>query len=137
MSTYLYKQCRSEFRVVNNSGIFIRKYRGENMARSPPPPRHHPVDTDQCFRLSRFGHVFPRRVFRPIRNNFPRPDGCLSTTDPKNTLCIYLLYSNLYNSTEFSDQYSTCKTLTKCMIYQIPIYLYIRYKICRYIMYAF
>jgi len=51
----------------------------------------HPVDTDQCFRLSRLGHVFPRRIFRPIRNNFPRPDG-RPTADGVYIIYIYNMY---------------------------------------------
>lgn len=58
--------------------------------------RCHPVDTDQCFRLSRLGHVFPRRVFRPIRNNFPRPGG-RPTADGVYIIYICTFYSNHYH----------------------------------------
>lgn len=63
--------------------------------------RRHPVDTDQCFRLSRLGHVFPRRVFRPIRNNFPRPDG-RPTADGVYIIYMHLLFQPLPPRVVFS-----------------------------------
>jgi len=93
---------------LGGGSVFPPEIEGKIWSQGRRHHRRHPVDTDQCFRLSRLGHVFPRRVFRPIRNNFPRPDGRPTAV----IIYMYLLFQPPPPCTVFSPTSSLLRNIT-------------------------